>query len=166
MAEAAAARTTGGAGGIVTSSDPADDDLAVRLRMAVFRLSRRLERTRAGAALTSTETTVLATTARRGPVGISEIARSEGMNPTMLSRVIGRLERQGLIARHQDPSDSRSANVVATAAGRRLHERIRTERSDAVSALLAELSPGELAELRSGLSVIEMLAERLKGRRS
>jgi DNA-binding MarR family transcriptional regulator len=139
-----------------------DEDLAVRLRMALFRLSRRLERTRAGAALTSTETTVLSATARRGPVGISEIARSECMNPTLLSRVIGRLEREGLISRHQDASDRRSVNIVVTEAGRRLYDRIRTERSDALSALLAELPPGELAELRSGLSVLESLAERLK----
>jgi DNA-binding MarR family transcriptional regulator len=87
--------------------------------MVIARLSRRLERTRAGAALTSTETTVLATTARRGPVGLSDLARAEGMNPTMLSRVIRHLEESGLIVRRGDPDDRRAALVAASPAGKR-----------------------------------------------
>lgn len=144
---------------------PAEEDESVRLRMVIARLSRRLERTRAGAALTSTETTVLATTARRGPVGLSDLARAEGMNPTMLSRVIRHLEESGLIVRRGDPDDRRAALVAASPAGKRLHDRIRAERSDALSALLAELSPAEHAALRAGLPVLEGIAEELKGSR-
>jgi DNA-binding MarR family transcriptional regulator len=144
----------------------AEADLSVRLRMVIARLSRRLERTRAGAGLTSVETTVLATTARRGPVGLSDLARAEGMNPSMLSRVIRRLESSGLIVRRGDPEDRRAAVVTATASGRRMHERIRAERSDSLSALLTELSPDELAALSAGLPVLEKIAEQLKERRS
>jgi DNA-binding MarR family transcriptional regulator len=144
----------------------AEEDVAVRLRMVIARLFRRLERTRAGAALTSVEMTVLATAARRGPVGLSDLARAEGMNPSMLSRVIRHLEDSGLIVRRSDPDDRRAALVEATPAGKRLHERIRAERSDSLSALLAKLSPGEQAALRAGLLVIEGIAEQLKGSRS
>ena len=67
-------------------------ETAARLRTAAGRLARRIRPTRAGADLTLTEATVLATTARNGPVGLSWLAREEGMNPTMLSRVVWRLE--------------------------------------------------------------------------
>jgi hypothetical protein len=44
-------------------------ETAARLRTAVGRLARRIRPTRVGADLTLTEATVLATTARNGPVG-------------------------------------------------------------------------------------------------
>jgi len=75
----------------------AGGDVSVHLRMAIIRLSRRLEETSAGAALTSAETTVLATSALRGPVGLSALARAEGMSPSMLAGVVRQLERFGLI---------------------------------------------------------------------
>ncbi|MCU1490740.1 MAG: hypothetical protein JWM85_2145, partial [Acidimicrobiaceae bacterium] len=107
-----------------------EEELAVRVRMMVGRLNRRLERTTAGAGLTSTETVILSTTARRGPVGVSQIAAAEGMNPTMLSRVVRRLEDAGLIVRHGHPEDGRAVVLEATQAGHRLHDAIRAERSD------------------------------------
>jgi len=83
----------------------------------------------------------------------------------MLSRVIRNLEDSGLIVRRSDPDDRRAALVAATPAGKRLHERIRAERSDSLSALLAKLPAGEQAALRAGLPVLEAIAEQLKGSR-
>src|SRR5258707_252534 len=91
--------------------------LAEDLRSAVIRLSKRLRRTRAGSDLTSAETTVLAIASRRGPVGLTELAHTEDMNPTMLSRVLRSLESRGLVSRIVDPTDRRAALVNATAAG-------------------------------------------------
>ncbi len=140
-----------------------DDDVAVRLRMAVARLFRRIERTRAGAALTPSETTVLSAVVRQGPLRLSDLARAEGMNPTMLSRIIRDLEEAGLVLRRADLVDRRAALAEATPAGRRLHDRIRSERSDALSAAIELLSPDENLALGAGLPVLEALAERLKG---
>lgn len=133
-------------------------ETAARLRTAVGRLARRIRPTRVGAELTLTEATVLATTARNGPVGLSWLAREEGMNPTMLSRVVWRLE-------DADPRDRRAALVDATPAGRRLHERIRAERTDALSQLIEHLDPDERDALDAALPVLEQLARDLKERR-
>ncbi len=84
---------------------------------AVISDAEALARTETAARLTLTEATVLATTARNGPVGLSWLAREEGMNPTMLSRVVWRLEDAGLLARRPDPRDRRAALVDATLAG-------------------------------------------------
>jgi DNA-binding MarR family transcriptional regulator len=140
-------------------------ETAARLRTAVGRLARRIRPTRVGAELTLTEATVLATTARNGPVGLSWLAREEGMNPTMLSRVVWRLEDAGLLARRPDPRDRRAALVDATPAGRRLHERIRAERTDALSQLIEHLDPDERDALDAALPVLEQLARDLKERR-
>jgi DNA-binding MarR family transcriptional regulator len=142
-----------------------DDDVAVRLRMAIARLFRRIERTRAGIALTTSETTILSVVVRQGPLGLTDLAASEGMNPTMLSRLVRDLEGDGLVQRKTDRVDRRAARVEATPAGRRLHERIRNERSDTLSAALALLSEEERGALCAGLPVLEALADELKGRR-
>jgi DNA-binding MarR family transcriptional regulator len=129
-------------------------ETAARLRTAVGRLARRIRPTRVGAELTLTEATVLATTARNGPVGLSWLAREEGMNPTMLSRVVWRLEDAGLLARRPDPRDRRAALVDATPAGRKLHERIRAERADALSQLIEHLGVAEREALDAALPVL------------
>ncbi len=137
-------------------------ETATRLRTAVGRLSRRIRRIRAGQELTSAEITVLATTARNGPVGLSWLASEEGMNPTMLSRVIFRLEEAGLLVRRPDPRDRRAATVEVTAAGRELHERTRAERTSALYRLIEQLSPQQRRALDEALPVLEQLARDLK----
>ncbi len=161
------ALSKGGAGAQVAAVSPlaVDSDVAVRLRMAIARLFRRIERTRAGIALTPSETTVLSAVVRTGPLRLSDLAWAEGMNPTMLSRLIRDLEEAGLVRRKVDQVDRRATFAEATPAGRRLHEKIRTERSDALSAALVLLSEDEQRALSAGLPVLETLADQLKGRR-
>jgi len=162
---ASAASGDAGAARPGDTASAARAETAARLRTAVGRLSRRIRPTRVGAELTLTEATVLATTARNGPVGLSWLAREEGMNPTMLSRVVWRLEDAGLLARRPDPRDRRAALVDATPAGRTLHERIRAERADALSQLIEHLGVAEREALDAALPVLEQLARDLKDRR-
>ena len=98
-----------------------DTETATRLRAAIGRLSRRLRTTAAGraAGLTPTRISLLLNVDRNGPVRLSELAASEGINPTMLSRVVADLVEQGLLERTSDPGDRRAALVEATPAGRR-----------------------------------------------
>jgi DNA-binding MarR family transcriptional regulator len=142
----------------------AEIDTAPRLRAVVGKLSRRLRPTLAGAGLTPTRLSVLATLDRRGPMRISELASIEGLNPTMLSRVIAELAAAGLLQRVSDPDDGRAALVDATAAGRRLHKKIQNERNDVLSVLLAELDERRRGDLVDALAVLEEIAERLKRR--
>jgi DNA-binding MarR family transcriptional regulator len=147
------------------SDDPvADPDTAPRLRAVVGKLSRRLRPTLAGSGLTPTRLSVLATLTRRGPMRISELAAIEGLNPTMLSRVIAELTGAGLLQRVPDPDDGRAALVDATAAGRRLRKKIQHERNDVLSVLLADLDERQRGDLVEALAVLEEIAERLKDR--
>ncbi len=136
---------------------------AARLRIAVARLSRRLRPTEAAGSLTATEVDVLVAAERRGPIRLSDLASFAGLNPTMLSRLIPKLEEAGLIRRLGVEGDRRVCRVEATAKGRRLLERIRTERNDALSKQLEELGPAERKAVLVALPVLEELAERLAG---
>jgi DNA-binding MarR family transcriptional regulator len=141
-----------------------DADAATRLRTVVGRLARRLRSTRAGDGLTLTKRSVLFTIARHGPLGLSQLAELEDLNPTMLSRVVGHLADAGLARRLPDPADGRAALVEATPAGRRLRDRIHAERDDALGLRLERLTADERAQLLAALPLLERLAEELRDR--
>jgi DNA-binding MarR family transcriptional regulator len=134
---------------------------AARLRIAVARLSRRLRPTEAAGSLTAAEVDVLVAAERRGPIRLSDLASFAGLNPTMLSRLIPKLEKAGLVRRLAVEADRRVCRVEATAKGRRLLARIRSERNDALSRRLGELGPAEREAVLVALPVLEELAERL-----
>ena len=96
-----------------------DADDVARLRIALARIARVLDRQSRGHTLTGTQASVLATAARLGPVRITELAEIEGINPTMLSRIVGKLEDAGLLHRRADPDDRRAALVEPTDRGPR-----------------------------------------------
>jgi DNA-binding MarR family transcriptional regulator len=137
-----------------------------RLRAAIGKLSRRLRPTVAGAELSPSQVSVLFTVVRLGPIGLSELASIEGVNATMLSRITAQLCDGGLIVRSADPGDRRHASVAATAAGRRMRERIHRERERALSVHMQELDEGQREALWSALPVLEQLADSLPGGRS
>ena len=149
------------------SAPALDLDTASRLRASIGKLSRRLRPTAAGAAagLTPTRISVLFTIARLGPVRLSDLADEEGLNPTMLSRVIADFADTGLVTRVSDPGDRRAALVEATAAGRKLCERMRGERTDVLEVALAALEEDERRAVEDALPVLERIAAGLKGRR-
>ena len=135
---------------------------AIRLRQAIARLARRLRANDAASGLTPTQGSVLSTVVRHGPVGLSELSRIEGVNPTMLSRAVAALEEAGLVQRQVDARDRRAAIVGPTLLGERLWRRLRAERNDVLHARLAQLDDGERRLLIEALPVLETLAERLR----
>ena len=141
-----------------------DADQTARLRAVIGRLSRRLRPTVAGSNLTPTQTSVLFTIVRHGPLGLGEVAEIESVNPTMLSRITAQLCDAGLIHREADPGDRRAAFVKATKAGRKMRERIHKERTEALSAHVDALDEEERETLWAALPVLEALADELPGR--
>ena len=113
-----------------------------------------------GAELTPSQYEVLATIVKRGPLRHSEVAAIEGLNPTMLSQIVGKLEGFGLVARLADTADGRVVHVAATKKGL-FGGSIRRERSDALSLALKGLSDEEHSKLLNALPALESLAEKL-----
>jgi DNA-binding MarR family transcriptional regulator len=150
----------------VTTLAPTETDEVTRLRAAIFRLGRRLRPTEAAAHMTPTQISVLMTVVARETIRLGDLAATEGLNPTMLSRVLAVLVERGLVKRVADPDDRRAALVASTAAGRRLRERMRKERSAMLEPVLAELSAAERRSIVDALPALELLGELLRERAS
>lgn len=145
---------------------PVDLETAAQLRMAIGKLSRRLRPTPAAieAGLTPTQISLLLNVARQGPTRLSELAAAEAINPTQLSRSVAHLVDIGAVERASDQGDRRAAWVRPTATGRRLADKIRRERTDALNLALADLAPDERRRIEAAVPALERLAEILKDR--
>jgi DNA-binding MarR family transcriptional regulator len=139
-----------------------DDELIARLRGVIGRLARQLNETSTGEGLTPSQYSVLGLVRSRGPLGLAELTSLEGLNPTMLSRVVKALDEQGLIRRLPDPSDLRAARAEITPEGVHVHERVKEQRARVLSGCLGQLPPETAATLLGSVPAMEALAEALR----
>jgi DNA-binding MarR family transcriptional regulator len=139
-----------------------DDDGATRLRRVISKLARQLNASSTGEGLTPSQASVLGLIVFRGPLSLAELAELEGLNPTMLSRVVSKLQAMALIQRIPDPADLRSASVTATPAGARIDRRVKTQRAAAVAQCMELLTPQHDAALTEALPALEELADALQ----
>jgi DNA-binding MarR family transcriptional regulator len=141
---------------------PTATDTALRLRAAVARIDRLLAREVLGSALTRTQFSVLGALARQGQQRLSALADREGLNPTMLSRVVGALEKAGWVERTPDPGDGRAVVAAITGEGRQRYEQLQADRSALVQEYLDGLDADDAARLAAALPLLEGLAEHLR----
>jgi DNA-binding MarR family transcriptional regulator len=137
---------------------------ADQLRRVVGRLGRTLRLTHVDGSLSPSQREVLSTIVRRGPLRLSELAAEEGLNPTMLSRIVGRLETAKLVTRTPDQGDARVVHLAATEAGQAVWEEIRNERTDALLFALGKLPADQRRTIEQALPVLETLVESLRNR--
>ena len=86
-------------------------------------------RQEAGSDLSPSLTAALSTVDRHGPLTPSELAKRERIQRPTATRVLARLEEEGLIQRTADLYDRRSSLVAVTAKGSELLDELR-ERMD------------------------------------
>jgi DNA-binding MarR family transcriptional regulator len=139
-----------------------DDDGVIRLRRVISKLARQLNASATGAGLTPSQASVLSVIVGRGPMSLAELADLEGLNPTMLSRVVSKLQSMGLIDRIPHPADLRSASVAATEPGFRIDEQVKAERSAAVSRCMQLLAADHESALTAALPALEELADAMR----
>jgi DNA-binding MarR family transcriptional regulator len=142
-----------------------DAEAVTRLRRVIGKLARLFNASSVSEDLTPTQASVLGLVAFRGPIGSAELAELEGLNPTMLSRVVSKLDADGLIRRQSHPADQRVVQLEATDHGREVHQRIIAARTDTVAKILADLPPDVSEALREALPALEALAEGLRTKR-
>ncbi|HMD44925.1 MAG TPA: MarR family transcriptional regulator [Acidimicrobiales bacterium] len=134
------------------------EELADRLRRAVNRLNRRLQR-QSLAGLSPAQASALGTINRLGRPTLGELAVAEQVQPPSMTRIVAAMVAGGLLAREPDPLDRRVVRVRLTAEGHRARQRIRRLKTAFLTTKLAELTPGERA---SATELVELL-ERLVG---
>jgi len=78
----------------------------------------------------------------------NEIAECLGIQPATVTRMLQRVERNGLIERRKDPDDSRITRVYLTEEGRRQEQRLASLWENVEGDLVKGMTPIEQALLR------------------
>jgi DNA-binding MarR family transcriptional regulator len=138
---------------------PATDLLAGELRLAVARMARRL-RQQGDSPLSPSLHAALVTVANHGPLTPSELADRERVQRPTATKLIARLEAEGVVVRTDKPFDGRSSLIAVTDAGRALLDETRTRKDAYLAHRLQELSAADRQTLaRASVLLEELLAE-------
>jgi DNA-binding MarR family transcriptional regulator len=131
-------------------------EVAARLRLSTTRLARRL-RQEATTGHTPSQMSALATIANHGPMTLGALADHERVAPPSITKVLAKLEGEGLVERTTDPTDRRVTHVTATKAGRSLVDESRRRKTTWLAARLRELPDDDLAGICAALDALEHL---------
>ncbi len=87
--------------------------------------------------------------AKRGPIGVVELAEGVGRDYTTVSRQITRLEELGLVERQHNAQDRRIREAVITDKGRAITDRIDLAREQIARNIFADWNEADLDQLVS-----------------
>ena len=134
-----------------------------RLRLAIVRLARR-QRQQSGIGLSQGLSSALAMIDVHGPLTVGELAALEQVAPPTVTRMINKLEDEGLVERENDPSDRRCVRVAITETGATRLAESRTRRDDWLARHLAALDPAERTALGAAIEPLEALLAAIDSR--
>jgi DNA-binding MarR family transcriptional regulator len=90
-----------------------------------------------------------------GATSPGELARLWQVTPAVITGIVDRLERRGLVRREVDPQDRRRLRLALTESGRAASEEIQTALVEDLAAQLALATRKELAELGRSLALLQ-----------
>jgi DNA-binding MarR family transcriptional regulator len=96
-----------------------------------------------------------------GPMRVTQLARMEQVKAPTMTKIIGSLERSGLIQRQPDADDSRAVRLVATKRGEKLLQEGRRRRVQRLAAAIAKLTSRDRDLLLAAAPLIEELARQV-----
>jgi DNA-binding MarR family transcriptional regulator len=144
---------TGPGGGPVGSEE---QSLTSRLRLTILRMSRRLRQEAVGD-VTASQQSALASIRLSDAPSLGELAAIERIAPPSMTRIVARLEEQGLVRRRPDVADRRVSRLEITEAGEALLAEIRSRRDAYLADRLRRLSKDELETISQALPLFERL---------
>lgn len=134
-------------------------ELASRLRLAMARLVRRARQEAVEGEVTPSMMSALGAIYGLGGPTLGELAAAERVQPPTITKLVGRLEDDGLVVREPDQSDRRVVRVRLSPEGRRFVERTRVRAGAYMARRLRTLSDEERAVLEGALPILERLLE-------
>lgn len=141
-----------------TTSPLADE--ASDLRMATFRLARRLRAQRAVDSMSDGQFAVLAALTRHGAHTLGELADRERVSAPSMNRTVNCLEESGYLSRTPDETDRRKVNIALTDAGRDVVAETVRRRDSWLEGALADLTPAQRATLAAAAEIMREVAAR------
>jgi len=134
---------------------------ATDLRLATFRLARRLRRERAGDNVSDAHFAVLACL-RAGRLPIGELAQRERVSAPTMSNTVDALAEAGLVIRVPSEDDRRRVYIEITDAGTAIVTATVQKRDAALATALSEFdfTDDELRTLQRAAAMMRKVAER------
>jgi len=142
----------------IPSRADVDASLVARLRLVTMRLARRLRQQSEGD-VTASMLSALSSIARLGPLTLGALASVEQVQPPSMTKIVGKLEEQGLVVREPDAADRRVTRVRVSGDGRDYVDRSRTLKNAYLADRLERLTPEERDRLVEVLPLLERLVE-------
>jgi DNA-binding MarR family transcriptional regulator len=129
-------------------------EIAARLRLSATRLARRL-RQESSAGLSPSQQSALAVIANHGPLTLGALADLERVAPPSITKVVSKLECDGLVTRTPDPADRRVCRVATSPAGEALLEETRRRKTAWLTARISQLDAERQRRLADALDVLD-----------
>lgn len=140
-----------------------NDDLssaADRFHSAAIHALRHARREDAASGLTAARLSALSVLVFGGPKTLGELAAAEQVRPPTMTGIVRGLEQDDLARRGSDQQDARVVRVHATAKGKRVLQRARQRRIDALAERLSELDAGEIAVVKEAAELVDAALRR------
>ncbi|GAA3346208.1 MarR family transcriptional regulator [Amorphoplanes nipponensis] len=134
------------------------EQLAMSLRESIMRLNRRLRQARAVGDLTFSQLSALTSLQLAGALTPRELADVERVQPPTMTKIVGKLEERGLVARTPHPTDRRQVILAATEEGRAVYAQFEKARNEWLALQLAELTPDERDTLERAAQILRQVA--------
>jgi DNA-binding MarR family transcriptional regulator len=146
----------------MTDPDNLLHETSTDLRLATFRLARRLRRERARDDLSDAHFAVLANLKAHGRLAIGELAQRERVSAPTMSNSVDALAEAGLVVRVPSEEDRRRVYIEITPNGTDIVTATVRKRDAALAGALSELefSDEELQTLREAAALMRKVAER------
>src|SRR5262245_58494639 len=140
----------------MASRRPLDPDLVARFSLSVTRLARALRQQEA-TRTTPAAASALGTIVKSGPITLGDLAAAERVSPSTITKIVSKLERDGVIERVIEPSDRRVHRVQLSARGKRGIDVYRTKRNAWLAEQLDALNDDDVARVVDAVAVLEQL---------
>jgi DNA-binding MarR family transcriptional regulator len=135
------------------------------LRPALLRLSRELRREARDAGVSPEQVAILVTIKYSPGICAGKLAARERVSPAAMSKLVSRLERDGLVERKQSETDRRRVGLTLTAEGRRTLRRVRSRRTAWLATRIQALAPDEQRAIAAAVEPLSRLLHEGEDRR-
>lgn len=134
-------------------------EVATKLHSAAIRLLRAVRVADAETGVSAPKLSALSVLTFGGPMSLSALARAEQVTAPTMSKLVGDLEAEGLVAKRADREDKRGVRIEVTAKGRALMEQGRKRRLALLHKRLAKLTREERAQLDDAAALMLRVSE-------
>lgn len=145
---------------LADADSPDVDTEASDLRMATFRLARRLRAQRAVDSMSDAQFAVLACLHVHGRHTLGELAERERVTAPSMNRTVNCLEESGYLTRTPDENDRRKVNLALTPSGTSVVAETVRRRDAWLEDVLTEMSASQRRTLAAASVIMQEIADR------